>query len=76
MWTDLLDQLVPATLWFETTVSVTDCRDATDNRYVELALAAQVSAIVSSDQDLCRSCAWRAIATLRPGDYVAYGERI
>jgi putative PIN family toxin of toxin-antitoxin system len=31
---------------------VTDCRDAKDNKYLELALAAGVGVIVSSDDDL------------------------
>jgi uncharacterized protein len=30
---DLLDQLVSGIFWFETTATVTDCRDAADNKY-------------------------------------------
>jgi predicted nucleic acid-binding protein len=33
--TDLLDQLLSGMLWFEVTATVTDCRDATDNKYLE-----------------------------------------
>ena len=49
---ELLDQLVSGTLWFNPAITVTDCRDPTDNKYLELALAAQAASIVSSDQDL------------------------
>jgi putative PIN family toxin of toxin-antitoxin system len=38
---ELLDQLVSGTLWFEPAEVVTDCRDAADNKYLELAIAAQ-----------------------------------
>ena len=41
LWADLLDQLLSGTVWFEPTVAVTDCRDVADNKYLELALAAQ-----------------------------------
>jgi predicted nucleic acid-binding protein len=49
---DLLDQLLSGTLWFAPTVAVTDCRDVTDSKYLELALAARAGTVVSSDQDL------------------------
>jgi len=68
---ELLDQLVSGTLWFEPTITVTDCRDPADNKYLELALAAQASTIVSSDQDLLALHLWRGILILRPADYLA-----
>ena len=40
---ELLDLLIPGAVWFEPTVSVHDCRDAKDNKYLELALAAGAS---------------------------------
>lgn len=69
---DLLDQLVSGTLWFEPTIAVADCRDPTDNKYLELALAAQATTIVSSDQDLLVLHPWRGILIQRPADYLAY----
>jgi hypothetical protein len=71
---DLLDQLVTGTLWFEPSHAVTDCRDATDNKYLELALAAGADAIVSSDHDLLSLHPWQGILILRPADYLACGE--
>jgi len=37
---------------FAPSVAVQDCRDAKDNKYLELALAAGATTIVSSDGDL------------------------
>jgi predicted nucleic acid-binding protein len=62
---ELLDQLVSGALWFEPTVTVTDCRDAADNKYLELALASRASIIVSGDQDLLVLHPWRGILILR-----------
>jgi putative PIN family toxin of toxin-antitoxin system len=68
---DLLDQLISGTVWFEPAIVVTDCRDPTDNKYLELALAAQAATIVSSDQDLLALHPWRGILIQRPADYLA-----
>jgi uncharacterized protein len=48
----ILDILGAAAAMFEPMVPVTDCRDPKDNKYLELALAAGASVIVSSDDDL------------------------
>ena len=68
---DLLDQLVSGTMWFEPTIVVTDCRDPKDNKYLELALAAQAATIVSSDQDLLALHPWRGTVIQRPAGYLA-----
>ena len=68
---DLLDQLVSGTYWFEPSVVVTDCRDPSDNKYLELAGAAEAHTIVSSDRDLLILHPWRGISVLRPADYLA-----
>jgi putative PIN family toxin of toxin-antitoxin system len=65
---ELLDQLVSGTIWFEPAISVTDCRDPTDNKYLELAPAAQAATIVSSDQDPLVLQPWRG---MRPAEYLA-----
>ena len=71
---DLLDQLVSGTFWFEPAVVVTDCRDATDNKYLELAIAARARTIVSGDQDLLVLHPWHGILILRPAEYLAREE--
>jgi predicted nucleic acid-binding protein len=58
---------------FDPAVRVTDCGDAKDNKYLELALAAGADMIVSSDDDLLTLHPWRGIPVLRPAAYL--GER-
>jgi len=59
------------TMWFKPSIPVTDCRDPTDNKYLELALAAQAATIVSSDQDLLILHPWCGVLIQRPADYLA-----
>jgi putative PIN family toxin of toxin-antitoxin system len=49
---------------------VTDCRDAKDNKYLELALAARVATIVSGDDDLLLLHPWRGVRILSPAIYL------
>ncbi len=59
-------------VWFEPATRVTDCRDAKDNIYLELALAAGAVTIISSDDDLLALHPWRGVRILRPADYLAW----
>lgn len=70
---ELLDLLIPGAVWFEPAVRVADCRDAKDNKYLELAPAASAGTVVSSDGDLLVLNPWRGVRILRPGEYVASG---
>jgi putative PIN family toxin of toxin-antitoxin system len=70
---DLMDALLSAMTWFTPRVSVHDCRDPHDNKYLELALAASASMIVSSDQDLLVLHPWRGTSILRPANYLMQG---
>ena len=67
---ELLDLLVPGAAWFEPSERVLDCRDAKDNKYLELALAAAASTIVSSDADLLALHPWRGVRITRPAQYL------
>jgi putative PIN family toxin of toxin-antitoxin system len=58
-------------VWFEPKMKVLDCRDAKDNKYLELALAAGAEIIVSSDEDLLVLNPWRGIRVLRPSAFLA-----
>jgi putative PIN family toxin of toxin-antitoxin system len=60
-----------AAVWFDPSVRVVDCRDAKDNKYLELALAAGAETIVSGDDDLLVLHPWRGVRILRPLDYLA-----
>ena len=68
---DVLDLLTAAAVWFDPNIAVTDCRDARDNRYLELAPAARASTLVSSDDDLLSMHPWRGVRILSPAAYAA-----
>ena len=60
---------------FQPLEPVTDCRDPKDNKYLELALAAGASIIVSSGDDLLVLDPWRGIRILRPVNSLRLRER-
>jgi uncharacterized protein len=57
-------------VWFEPRQRVKDCRDAKDDKYLELALAADASTIVSSNDDLLVMHPWRGIRIVLPAQYL------
>ncbi len=68
---EILELLIAAAFWVEPAETVADCRDPKDNRYLELALAAQATAIVSGDDDLLVLHPWRGVRILRPAQFLA-----
>ena len=66
----ILDLLMSAAHWFVPTQHVVDCRDTKDNKYLELALAAGVDYLVTSDSDLLILGPWRGTMIVRPLDFV------
>lgn len=71
----VLDLLRSVSVWFEPQLRIQDCRDAKDNKYLELALAADATVIVSSDEDLLILHPWRGIRIVRPADYLMLANR-
>ncbi|WP_043367384.1 putative toxin-antitoxin system toxin component, PIN family [Belnapia sp. F-4-1] len=69
--TRILDVLRGGAVWFTPSERVADCRDAKDNKYLELALASGAWVIVSGDADLLVLHPWRGVRILRPVDYLA-----
>ena len=67
----ILDVLRSGAVWFTPAERVVDCRDAKDNKYLELALASGAWAIVSGDADLLVLHPWRGVRILRPAEYLA-----
>lgn len=67
----ILDVLRGQAVWFTPPERVADCRDAKDDKYLELALAAGAWAIVSGDADLLVLHPWRGVRILRPAEYLA-----
>src|ERR1700709_1155765 len=48
----IIEKLEKDTLMFEVNIKVTACRDPKDNKFLELATAAEASCIISGDLDL------------------------
>ncbi len=71
----ILDILRADAAWFVPAGRVTDCRDAKDNKYLELALAAGAAAIVSGDADLLVLHPWRGVPILQPAACLARTEQ-
>ena len=67
----VMDLVASAAAQFSPSVVVQDCRDAKDNKYLELALAAEAAAIVSSDNDLLVLDPWRGIRIVTPAHFLA-----
>ena len=70
----ILEILRSGAVWFAPAERVTDCRDAKDNKYLELALAAGAEAIVSGDADLLTLHPWRSVRILQPAAYLAESQ--
>jgi putative PIN family toxin of toxin-antitoxin system len=69
----VLELLRSVYVWFEPRQRITDCRDAKDNKYLELALASEATTMVSSDDDLLTLHPWRGIHIVRPAAYLQSG---
>ena len=69
--TRILDTLRDNAVWFTPAERVSDCRDAKDNKHLELALAAGAGVIVSGDADLLVLHPWRGVRILVPAAYLA-----
>lgn len=67
---DIMTLLCATALWFSPAISVGDCRDPNDNKYLELALAAAASVLVTSDRDLLTLDPWRGIRIVRPAEFL------
>jgi putative PIN family toxin of toxin-antitoxin system len=72
---ELLASLIATAIWFDPIEQVRECRDAKDDKYLELALAANASIIVSSDNDLLVMHPWRGIQIVKAAEYLASGSR-
>lgn len=70
---DIEAMLFAEAAWFDPGISVAECRDPKDNKYLELALAARASILISSDRDLLALDRWRGIRIISTGHYLALG---
>ncbi len=68
---ELLGLIYTLGVIFAPGMTVNDCRDEKDNKYLKLASAAKADTIVSSDSDLLVLHPWRGVRILRPAEYLA-----
>lgn len=68
---ELVGQLDSLGAFFTPNETITDCRDAKDDKYLELAVSAGAGIIVSGDADLLVLHPWRGVRILRPAEYLA-----
>lgn len=53
------------------TETITDCRDAKDNKFLEVAVSGQADYLISGDRDLLEMSPYRGIAIMTPREYSA-----
>lgn len=54
----------------EVTVSITECRDPKDNKFLELAVSAAAQTIISGDNDLLSLNPFQGVAIITPGAFL------
>ena len=66
-----LSAFIRDTMLVDVTVAVAECRDAKDNKFLELAVSGNATCIVSGDNDLLELCPFRGIPIVTPQDFVS-----
>jgi predicted nucleic acid-binding protein len=66
----ILELLMDAAVWVESTIKVNDSRDGKDNKYLELAATAGAEVITSSDDALLVPDPWHGIRIVRPVEFL------
>jgi putative PIN family toxin of toxin-antitoxin system len=67
---EFLAKLVHEATLVEITVTVTECRDPKDNKYLELAVSGKADCIISGDEDLTTLHPFRNIPILTPRTFL------
>jgi putative PIN family toxin of toxin-antitoxin system len=67
---EFLAALVKQAEFLEVNEKITDCRDAKDNKFLELAVCGQADCIISGDGDLLVLHPFRGILILQPGAFL------
>ena len=68
--TDFLLPLARSSRFVEPAIAISDYPDASENRFLELALCASAEIIISGDEHLRSMNPWRNIAILSPGEFL------
>jgi putative PIN family toxin of toxin-antitoxin system len=67
---EFLAALVEQALFVEPTEKIRECRDANDNKFLELAVSGNASDIISGDDDLLVLHPFRNIAIMTPAEFL------
>lgn len=67
---EFLAALVKQAEVLEISEEITECRDAKDNKFLELAVSGSADCIISGDGDLLVLHPFRGIRILQPGDFL------
>ena len=67
---EFLAALVKQAEFLEVNEKITDCRDAKDNKFLELAVSGEADCIISGDGDLLVLHPFRGISILQPGAFL------
>ncbi len=65
-----IDRVKRNTKFFIPQLTITDCRDPKDNKFLELAVSANASCLITGDKDLLVLNPFRGIPVLNPVDFV------
>lgn len=66
----ILNEFKTLTLFATISETITDCRDPKDNKFLELAIAANASCIITGDKDLLVLHPFRGIPILNAVDFI------
>jgi uncharacterized protein len=69
---EFLAALVKQAEFLEVTEQITECRDAKDNKFLELAVCGSADCIISGDGDLLVLHPFRGISILQSGDFLKH----
>lgn len=72
---EFLAALVERASFVEPTEEVRACRDAKDNKFLELAISGRASYLISGDADLLALHPFRNIAIMTPADFLQALEK-
>ena len=66
----VFEVVIKATKLVDAVESVTDCRDPSDNKFLELAISGGAMNIITGDNDLLVLHPWRGVSILTPRQFV------
>jgi len=68
--TNMLNDIEKEALFIDPEVEISECRDPKDNKFLELAIAANADCIVTGDKDLLVLNPFRGIKIVSPSDFL------